>query len=220
MTEMPRQVLVIVYRHGQDPGFAGLTPFLGQPAVASLLISCLLDVLGQAVRLSGVNIVVVAGQSTANRLKVALPAGVAVLPVLGTMSAAALGPFATERLRERGYDRLVMLRADALAVPSIDLGTAFGALATADVVVGPTMDGGWYLAGVRSTAIDAMAETLWLDAERVVAAARERGLVGRRIAARTILAEITTYDQLVGSAGPPGLGDRLSSWLEKRSRPG
>ncbi len=220
MTEYPRQVLVILYHHGQDPGFARLTPLLGQSAVASLLMSCLLDLLGQVLRLSGVNVVVVASQTASVGLRAVLPAGVTVLPVPGTVPAAGIAAFAIGALREHGYVRLVTVRADALAVPAIDIGTACGALATADVIVGPTPAGASYLTGVTATAIDAMGATLWLDAARVLAGVQERGLVGRRVAARPILAEITTYDQLAGLADLAGLGHRVSSWVEEQTRPG
>lgn len=220
MPSLTRQVLAIMSLPGRDPAFARLTPYVGQAAMASLMTSCLLDVLSQALRLNGVQYVVVVDRSASARLHAVIPAGVSVLMVPEADRPGGNERFALAHLRGQGYERVVSIRADTLAVAAIDIGTAFGTLATADVVVGPTSAGGRYLAGGRATAIETLGDDFPGDPDALLAAARDRGLAGRRITSRRTLAEIATPDELAGLATLPGIGHRVASWVEDQIRPG
>ncbi len=50
----------------------------------------------------------------------------------------------------RGYRRVVALDGDSPQIPNLTLEQAFGLLDSADVVVGPTTDGGYYLVGATA----------------------------------------------------------------------
>lgn len=60
------------------------------------------------------------------------------------------------RVFENGFDsglsRLVVIGSDSPTLPREELDAAFEALATADVVLGPASDGGYYLVGLRARA--------------------------------------------------------------------
>lgn len=51
---------------------------------------------------------------------------------------------------EAGHQRVVIVGADCPALSAAVMAQAFGELATADVVLGPARDGGYYLVGLRA----------------------------------------------------------------------
>ncbi len=57
---------------------------------------------------------------------------------------------AIREVLERGYERCVLIGTDVPEVESQDIRQAFGILDSKDVVFGPTADGGYYLAGMKS----------------------------------------------------------------------
>jgi rSAM/selenodomain-associated transferase 1 len=55
-------------------------------------------------------------------------------------------------LRERGYERIVVIGSDSPQIPAEWVRSAFAALRDDDVVIGPARDGGYYLLGLRADA--------------------------------------------------------------------
>lgn len=53
-------------------------------------------------------------------------------------------------LFERGYEKVVLMGSDIPEVSSEDLEKAFHELASKDLVFGPTLDGGYYLVGMKN----------------------------------------------------------------------
>jgi rSAM/selenodomain-associated transferase 1 len=54
-----------------------------------------------------------------------------------------------QTLRERGYERIVVIGSDSPHLPTAWIQEAFAALRNDDVVIGPARDGGYYLLGLR-----------------------------------------------------------------------
>jgi rSAM/selenodomain-associated transferase 1 len=54
-----------------------------------------------------------------------------------------------QALSERGYGRIVVIGSDSPHLPAAWVAQAFAALASHDVVIGPALDGGYYLLGQR-----------------------------------------------------------------------
>lgn len=57
-----------------------------------------------------------------------------------------------EALRERGYERVVVIGSDSPHLPSVWIREAFASLRNDDVVIGPARDGGYYLLGLCASA--------------------------------------------------------------------
>jgi rSAM/selenodomain-associated transferase 1 len=57
-----------------------------------------------------------------------------------------------QALRERGYERIVVIGSDSPQIPAVWIREAFAAVRDDDVVVGPARDGGYYLLGLRAEA--------------------------------------------------------------------
>lgn len=55
-----------------------------------------------------------------------------------------------QTLSRRGYERIVVIGSDSPHLPAAWAAQAFAALATHDVVIGPALDGGYYLLGQRA----------------------------------------------------------------------
>jgi rSAM/selenodomain-associated transferase 1 len=55
-----------------------------------------------------------------------------------------------QALRERGYERIVVIGSDSPQIPAEWVRDAFAALRNDDVVIGPARDGGYYLLGLRA----------------------------------------------------------------------
>lgn len=56
---------------------------------------------------------------------------------------------ATGMLFEKGYDRVILIGSDCLELSKGDIEGGFGALKDHDFVVGPALDGGYYLIGMK-----------------------------------------------------------------------
>ena len=85
-------------------------------------------------------------------------------------------------LFQRGYARVVVIGADSPALPADYVIDAFDELTDArTVVVGPTLDGGYYLIGLAGPAPEIFADIPW-STEEVMAATRTRiDAAGRRL---------------------------------------
>lgn len=68
------------------------------------------------------------------------------------------------RAYARGAGRCVLIGADAPHMPSARLDEAYAALATHDVAVGPTRDGGYYLLGLRAPSPWIFSDIAWSTA--------------------------------------------------------
>lgn len=184
---------------------------LARSELTSLLDACLGDLLANLIQLSGVSFTVAAATPAAvATLRQTLPPGV---NVVGSERAGdqreRVRSLFTEA-RDRGVARIVMLAGDTLALPAATAGTAFGVLESADLVVGATRTGPWYLAGARDEAGIAAIIEAGSEPERLLQLASERDLLARRLEPRRRLATAGDLDEL---RDIPGLGPRVGAWL-------
>ncbi|MBV9609611.1 MAG: TIGR04282 family arsenosugar biosynthesis glycosyltransferase [Acidobacteria bacterium] len=122
---------------------------LPAPAVLELYRCLLHDTVAVAQSLPGVHVAIMCPAFDADDLSRAVGDGVSVVPQKGHGLAAGLtsvfAHFAT------GQRRIIALNSDSPHLPGAVLLTAFDALASSDLVVGPTDDGGYYLVGAAAS---------------------------------------------------------------------
>jgi rSAM/selenodomain-associated transferase 1 len=126
-----------------------LNPSLPRPAVIAFYC-CLLDDTLQLVRsLGDVEIAIMCPGSDVDEMANLVGDGVRVVAQTGEGLAAAL----TSVFREfaAAGRRVIAFNSDSPHLPASVLQSAFEALVTSDVVVGPTHDGGYYLVGAKAT---------------------------------------------------------------------
>jgi hypothetical protein len=145
------------------------------------LYRCLVeDTFETARRLADVRVAVVCPAGDGDELRTWL-GDVVVVEQTGRGLAAALSS-TFEHFTAAGFRRIVAFNADTPHLPPAILERAFDTLASADVVVGPTADGGYYLVGARGaypTLFDTTAMGTSTALEALVARA---GALGLRLA--------------------------------------
>jgi len=126
-----------------------------QPTGAAALARCfLLDRVEQLATVDGTDrIVAFAPAEREGEMRALVPAGVRLVPQAGVDLGARLDRLLTDLLAE-GYAAAIALDADSPTLPTAFVETACRGLLdrTADVVVGPCDDGGYYLIGLRTPA--------------------------------------------------------------------
>jgi uncharacterized protein len=117
----------------------------------SELYRCLLDdTIALAQALDGVEVAIMCPESDVEDLRRAAGGAVRVVPQIGNGLAAGLtSVFA--HFAGVGHSRIVAFNSDSPHLPASVLDSAFHALATCDVVIGPTNDGGYYLVGATAS---------------------------------------------------------------------
>jgi uncharacterized protein len=121
---------------------------------------------------------------------------------------------------ERGFRRVVALDGDSPQLPREALDNAFQLLDTADVVIGPTRDGGYYLVG-STTARAELFETAKIGTvsalDSLLAGARGLGL---QTALTEIAYDVDEAEDLARLAGElrsfPHRAPRTAAWLARR----
>lgn len=63
--------------------------------------------------------------------------------------------------KDAGASKMVIIGSDAPIVPASSIKKAFGVLARADLVVGPSLDGGYYLVGLKSPCAGLFKGIIW-----------------------------------------------------------
>ena len=125
-----------------------LTQNLPVGAVTDLYCCLLDDTMTLARSLGTVEVAVMCPASDVNELMRLAQAGVSVVAQKGAGLAAGLtsvfAHFATPE-----HQRIVAFNSDSPHLPASVLASAFEALTTHDVVIGPTLDGGYYLVGAK-----------------------------------------------------------------------
>lgn len=211
----PRQAVVVLADQAAI-GAARLVAGLDLSARDALSRCRVLDLLAELVRVDGVTISVGAvGRDSAADLAGAVPAGVEVALVCEHSSAAGQVAWVIRAHLERSFERVVVLSASALPVPSRIVSTGLTVLATADLVVGPTPGGGVFLVGARgSDGAAAIASGDLGAVESIERGARANRLTVRRLESRADLSEAATGEDVrvalpTSDAGAPC----LTRWL-------
>ena len=121
------------------------------PNAVTALYRCLLDdTMALARSLDAVEVAMMCPAADVDDLSRLAGDAVRVVPQTGTGLAAGLtSVFA--HFGAAGHQRIIAFNSDSPHLPASVLESAFEALATRDVVVGPTHDGGYYLVGASAT---------------------------------------------------------------------
>jgi rSAM/selenodomain-associated transferase 1 len=121
------------------------------PAAVTAFYCCLLDdTLALARSLSDVKVAIVCPDSDVNELAQLAGRGASVVAQKGEGLAAGLTSV-FEHFAEGYQRRVIAFNSDSPHLPRSVLEDAFETLATNDVVVGPTHDGGYYLVGAKAS---------------------------------------------------------------------
>lgn len=149
-----------------------LTQALTPAIAADLYRHFLLDTIAALRRLDGValGLVCPAGDGPDLRL---LETGLPVVeqPVPGLMEGLAFG---IERFLGAGHSAVVLVNGDSPTLPAALVGDALKALATHQVVLGPTVDGGYYLIGATVSCRALLCTESYPDSATIYAQTLER----------------------------------------------
>ena len=122
--------------------------------------------------------------------------------------------FCLKELLVDGYDKALIVGSDAPTLPWAQLGEAAAALDSADVVLGPSEDGGFTLIGATRIAAEMFRGVTWSrpDTRRAsVAAVQDAGL--KAVETRAKGYDVDTLSDLRRLAHDVGLPASLESWL-------
>jgi rSAM/selenodomain-associated transferase 1 len=121
---------------------------------------------------------------------------------------------------DRGYRRVITLDGDSPQLPPETLDKAFRLLDDADLVVGPTTDGGYYLVGsttVHAELFDTQRMGTGSALDSLMASARDLGL---RVALTETHYDVDEAEDLARLAGElrsfPHRAPRTAAWLARR----
>jgi rSAM/selenodomain-associated transferase 1 len=143
---------LVIMAKAPKPGRVKTRLAQGLPtAVVTALYRCLLDdTIALAQSLRTVEIAIMCPVSDINDLACLAGEAVSVVAQSGEGLAAGLTSV-FEHFAASGRQRVIAFNSDSPHLPASILENAFEALATCDVVVGPTHDGGYYLVGARAS---------------------------------------------------------------------
>jgi rSAM/selenodomain-associated transferase 1 len=146
----PSRTLVIMAK-APKPGTVKtrLMVSLPSPAVTALYRCLLQDTLALATSLTGVEVAVMCPESDQDELARLLIDPVRVVPQKGEGLAAGLTSVFLH-FAAAGRQHVIAFNSDSPHLSASVLRSAFEVLATQDVVVGPTRDGGYYLVGAKA----------------------------------------------------------------------
>ncbi|MBI3909911.1 MAG: TIGR04282 family arsenosugar biosynthesis glycosyltransferase [Armatimonadetes bacterium] len=144
------RAVIVVMAKAPRPGRVKtrLIPVLGTEGAAALHRCFLADTLALARAVGGTDVALVAPSADAALLAPVLPDAVPVVAQTGDGLAAGL-EFAMAHFAAAGYQRILLFNSDSPHLPAPHLAEALTTLADADLVAGPTEDGGYYLVGAR-----------------------------------------------------------------------
>jgi len=127
-----------------------LVPFLTAEEAAQLYEALLLDTVELALQLSSLADLAVAITPPESRayFEAITPPGTLLLPVAGVDIGACLEQ-ALGWLLAQGYRKALAINSDGPSLPVVALEQAIIALTDADLVIGPSEDGGYYLVGIK-----------------------------------------------------------------------
>ena len=127
-----------------------LTPSLPLQAVTAFYRCLLDDTLALARSLDGVEVAVMCPYTDVNELERLAGTGTSVVAQKGDGLAAGLTSVFAHFTKDR-HRRTIAFNSDSPHLPPLVLKEAFETLATQDLVVGPTYDGGYYLVGANAS---------------------------------------------------------------------
>ncbi len=150
MTSMNRKLVIMAKAPRPGTVKTRLAKSLPVQAVTELYGCLLSDTISLAQSLSHVEIAVMCPASDVEELSLAVDKSVQIVPQKGSGLAAALDSVFSQ-FATTGRPGVIAFNSDSPHLPASTLQSAFDALETCDLVVGPTHDGGYYLVGARAS---------------------------------------------------------------------
>jgi rSAM/selenodomain-associated transferase 1 len=145
-----------------------LSPPLTPAEAAALYEAMLRDTIQLGARLEGVRLAIaVTPPEAVGTFRRIGPPGVILLPVAGVDIGDCLNQV-LGRLLAAGHPQAIALNSDGPTLPESRLRQAFARLDGADVVLGPSEDGGYYLIGLKQACPELFRDIEW-SSERVTA---------------------------------------------------
>jgi rSAM/selenodomain-associated transferase 1 len=145
------RILVFAKRPAAGRVKTRLTPPLPPDEAASVYEACLRDVIALAARQRAqVEVWYADDAAAASYFETELPHLVSHAQVNGDLGAKMKDAF--ERSFNDNAERVIIIGTDSPTLPETFLNTAFDDLHESDVVIGPSLDGGYYLIGCRAEA--------------------------------------------------------------------
>lgn len=194
-----RENLLLVMAKAPRPGAVKtrLCPPLTPALAADLYRAFLRDTLALGASLPGVALGVVYPPTPDDwALRALLPSGTLLWPQAGVGLGDGLhGAFA--RAFAGQYRRVVVVSSDSPTLPPAIVAEAFAALDSYDVVLGPTVDGGYYLIGLAAPRPRLFEDITWSTAAvyaQTLARAAERGC---RVHATAVWHDVDNADDLM-----------------------
>jgi uncharacterized protein len=207
---------------GREPVKSRLHASLG-PEAATLLYRCfVLDTLDAAGRVPGVEVIAAFSPAAARAAMAGLAPGMRQLAQRGDDLGARMANLVTDLL-EAGHAAALVTGSDLPTLPAARFAEAARVLAggRADVVLGPSEDGGYYLIGLARPAPALFADMRW-SAPDVLAVTCERAQrLGLRVHRLPPWYDVDTAadllrlrDDLASAAAPPAAG--TAAWRTRR----
>ncbi|NEA59364.1 glycosyltransferase [Streptomyces sp. SID13666] len=153
-------------------------------------------------------------------INTAVPAGVRLLVQRGEDLGQRLAAAVTDAFAD-GAGPLLVIGTDAPTLTGDRLTAAFTALEHHDVALGPALDGGYYLIGLRAphTSLFALAPDVW-STERVLAATRALADgAGLRMGLLRPLRDLDTPEDAAALLADPALPTPIAALLQPEERP-
>ena len=213
-----RNCTLVIMAKAPKPGMVKtrLAHYLPPPAVTELYRCLLDDTIRLAQSLGSAEVAIMCPASDVDDLAHLAGNAVRVVPQTGEGLAAGLtSVFA--HFAVTGQQRIIAFNSDSPHLPASVLKAAFEALATCDVVVGPTHDGGYYLVGAK-----AVHPTLFASDGMSTSSALERFLSRARVLELSVgladpFYDIDVTDDLIRLAAElrlaPARAPRTAAWL-------
>lgn len=150
MTPVSRTLVIMAKAPRVGSVKTRLAERLSLEAVTELYRCLLHDTITLAQALDQVEIAIVCPARDLEALSPVVPKTVGIVPQTGQGLAAAL-TCVFAHFASSGHRRVIAFNSDSPHLPTSVLETAFDALETCDLVVGPTHDGGYYLVGAKAS---------------------------------------------------------------------
>ena len=150
MTQMNRTLVIMAKAPRVGSVKTRLAKSLPLQAVTELYRCLLNDTIALAQALDGVEVAIMCPSSDVEEVSHAVAQTVCVVPQTGDGLAAGLDSVFAH-FAALGRRRIIAFNSDSPHLPASVLEAAFDLLATCDLVVGPTHDGGYYLVGGKAS---------------------------------------------------------------------
>jgi rSAM/selenodomain-associated transferase 1 len=208
-------VVAILTRAPSSGGKARLFAALGIAPDPGLLTALLLDTLDHASIGGGATVLAVTPASACQELRAAVPGVPVIAQPEGTLGDRMRGTMAA--LMARGAARVALVGSDIPSMTSAHLTAAFAGLDSDPdaVVLGPAVDGGYYLVAARVVP-PIFSGCEWGTAHVLEQTLRAAAAAGLRVRLLEPLADVDTPDDLRLAALQPGAA-RTREWWKARS---